>query len=434
MASPDLAVPATEGSTSQVTSHRLDTQQPGGPIHLHGAGEVTTALHNWSGQQPESPTRTANIRIRRSRYGSALLQSPARAGHTACMQQIFEAVGHSQHELHSTPTALYPQLPNISRKALPTLDRSPDASVALQPKATCPSKKYYPKSLCLSTNLSRVVASASEAHASLTHTSNRSSGSWSDDSGYIATNLRARGHSFNMDERIHDWLRALSGPESQDSKGLNEQCPSTPDEHHVLVHIGRTGRSQAGSSQSRHVHQEKGLVMAELSDPFVCDIDGRHLTTASSSDVQGHGTMAIGHANVTKKPMSHVSNRQSAIPLHGSCIRMSRSVLKHSPPRSFFVGKTDTSPLGHEVLDEGGVQLSPLTPDVCTERGPSRYHNRNLKKTCNTKTPSRARPTMTFQAPLLKENDFLKELGSYKSDDLFTPSGSRTGTRFRRGQ
>jgi hypothetical protein len=347
------------------------------------------------------------------------------------MQQIFEAAGHSQHELQRTPTALYPQLPNISRKALSTLDGSPNKRMTLQSKNRLHPQDYRPESLCLSISLSRIVASAGEG---LPHASDRSSGSWSDDSGYIVTTSRARGNSFTMSERVHDWLRALSSPDSQVSEGLNDQRPTTPDEYHVLDQTGSIGRCRTGSSQSRDLPRKNCMVMSEFSDPFVSDVEGQHSTTAFSLEAQGHDAMAVGHTIATKTPASHISDQRCSSQLHKHYTRFSRVPHEHSPPRSASVAKTRRAPLGNQILQEGGIQLSPLSPDVCIERGPSRYHNRKLQNTCDLRTPSRNRPAMTFQAPRLKENEILKELGNHKSDELFTPLGSRTGTRFRREQ
>jgi hypothetical protein len=155
-----------------------------------------------------SPTRTANIRVRRSNYGSKLLQSPARPGYASRMRQLFEDAGSDHQEQRKNIAILYPQLPNISRKAAPSLTNN---TVVVQRANTQASSGYRPESLCLSTNLPVAVSSISAPHVSLIHPS---SGSWSDDSGYIVTTrARSGGCTIEPTERVRNWLLELPNPD-----------------------------------------------------------------------------------------------------------------------------------------------------------------------------------------------------------------------------
>jgi hypothetical protein len=87
----------------------------------------------------------------------------------------------------------------------------------------------------------------------------------------------------------------------------------------------------------------------------------------------------------------------------------------------------------NEAIEEGGVQLSPLSPNVCIERGPSRYHSpRNLHDASDAVTPSKHRPTSLFQSPQLKENVVLQSYDFNETNGPHTSRTNRLETRFRR--
>jgi hypothetical protein len=337
-----------------------------------GTHDSTTG-RSWSAQQLYSPTTAANIRVRRSTRDSTLLLSPARAGYATRMRQIFEDVGRDQGELQITSRTLYPQLANISRKALPSPPSPP-------PKSTHNSSKYRLESLCLSTNLPSVVASVGQARASLTHQSQRSSGSWSDDSGYILTNsshTRCSSFTLTPDERIRIWLYEL--PEwktgiadadwrmesvlEQDAKGLSSR--GGRDEMHTFT-SGQT----------------------DPFEPKARDYDTNFI-------LPGHGSSE----NVA-----------------GDCNQMGLNPFNrfHTPSP-----KARTDP---QLLEEGGIQLSPLNPNVCIERGPARYHS-NRKPREVAMIGARGSPIL-FRATRLKENVVLKNEGNSNCGSPLKPWGN----------
>jgi hypothetical protein len=303
---------------------------------------------------PESPTRAANIRVRRS---LKLLQSTARAGYTIRMRQIFEDAGNDYPEQQNDTAVLYPQLPNISRKAAPSPLKSPNRNGAAHQATVHASPTYRPESLCLSTKLSLAVPAAGTPHASLLYLSERSSGSWSDDSGYIVT-TRSRSCSpvVPLNERIHTWLLELPDREMSPAQNDTEE------------------KQQLASDASR---------CYDTNDPIVCgtSIDNNQEPSPFVEDP------FVYNGNTPSRFELHENGRTAAV-LDCRSVRIISDSVENSKP-----------------LEEVGVQVSPLSPNVCVERGPSRYHStRKSFETSNVATPSETRFMPTFQAPQLKEN------------------------------
>ncbi|CAN9327191.1 unnamed protein product [Alternaria alternata] len=84
--SPDggIALEPSDGAHTSLTTNDIFTD--------HGFAQPIRLASKLPGPDDSlsSPTKQANIRVRRANNGSALLQSPARAGHAARMRQIFE--------------------------------------------------------------------------------------------------------------------------------------------------------------------------------------------------------------------------------------------------------------------------------------------------------------------------------------------------------
>jgi hypothetical protein len=364
----------------------------------------------------ESPTsqQTANIRIRRSNCGSKLLQSPARPGFASRMQQLFEDAGSDHQEQRKNTAILYPQLPNISRKAAPSLTNS---TVVVQRTHMQASPRYRPESLCLSTNLPVAVSSIDAPHVSLIHPS---SGSWSDDSGYFVT-TRARSGSCTIEsiERVHTWLLELPDPD-EDAGTIDTMEERKLTMTHLQKPVEQVARLD-GLSQ-----EDDAKSSSSMEDPFVCDRDA--LSHPEAIDNRS-ATQCIGY-----RPLRDISDVCKPLHLdHLSQVHTSTvaKVINVSPEDRGNVRGTRVWCNESEVFEEGGIQLSPLSPNVCIERGPSRYHSpRKHHDMSNATTPSKTRPTSLFQLPRLKENVVLQPHDFNETNGPVTPRINRLGTRF----
>jgi hypothetical protein len=333
-----------------------------------------------------SPTRTANTRVRRSNYCSKLLQSPARPGYASRMRQLFEDAGSDNQEQRKNIAILYPQLPNISRKAAPAPTNN---TVVVQQANTQASPRYCPESLCLSTNLPVAVSPIGAPHVSLIHPS---SGSWSDDSGYVVT-TRARSGSCTIEptERVRTWLLELPNPD-EDAGTVD----TTEEEQLAMIHFQQPDEEVAtldGLSQ-----EEDAKSSSSMRGPFVCDHDALSCLEE------------LGNRSVTERIGYRVLRNISDVckPLNlDHLIQIDKPTLidavSTSPKDRGDVRVTREWCNENEALEEGGVQLSPLSPNVCIERGPSQYHSpRKLHDASDAGTTSKHCPTLLFQLPRLE--------------------------------
>jgi hypothetical protein len=369
---------------------------PEGGISLtsceRGATHTSTTERNGSAQQLCSPTTAANIRVRRSNRGSTLLHSPARAGYATRMRQIFEDAGRDQGELQSTSRALYPQLANISRKASPSPSNSPTKSTDGLPR-------YRPDSLCLSANLRSIVASTGGVGVSLAHQSQRSSGSWSDDSGYIVTsNSHTRHSSFTLtpDERIRIWLCEL--PE--------EKIEDVEEDGRMESVLERN----ADSIDRRHNRDEMLPFASDHTSPFGSDLHEYDATYT----LPPHGP--LGDVPGVRNQLRFSAPNQFHIPSPKARLRTSTQHDENVSDNRAFPGDA-------QLLEEGGIQLSPLSPNVCIERGPARYHSN--RKPREMTAPCRLGSPTPIRAPRLKENVVLENEAGNSRKSLRTPYNNR---------
>ncbi|USP82629.1 uncharacterized protein yc1106_09903 [Curvularia clavata] len=303
---------------------------------------------------PSSPLGLANIRIRRPPHGSLLLQSPARAGHAARMRQIFEHASREQQPPQPTKPLLYPQLPNVSRKASPPLASMPNYCQQASPT------RLPQQSLCMSTASSRAGFRHAQAVFAM---SEQSSESWSDDSGYLLTrsHISKLAPAFVPDDRITEWLTSVS----------------TPDYEEHDAHVQDYDAPCRYSSSELSDNASSGLAQQPLESRPV------KVTIEDVSPGQG---LTYTRDSVPLKPSfplkelitDHVSTAHPTTPIH-----------------SYY------SDAIHPLLSSANevIQLSPLSPNVCIERGPSRYHSSR-----NTQYSNRASPSTKIQTTPSKEN------------------------------
>ncbi|KAG9189676.1 hypothetical protein G6011_06544 [Alternaria panax] len=338
-ASPDggIAIGPSDGAYTSCITNNISTN--------HGYAQpiqVTSGLLK-SNDLLDSPSKQANIRVRRANNAPALLQSPARAGHAARMRQIFEDAGRGHTSTQPEQTLLYPQLPNISRKASPTREHNRDE----QHCAPTSSPTRRPKSLCVSTSSFRIVQHKPQLNSP--HISEQSSESWSDDTGYFVAGSRNRTSSLTIPsrDRICDWLTSVSecelktptvGDEIEGQSGNFSSPLALPPK---LTDVDVVNKSPEQSPTS--------ACDTAIQDPFL-DFDSDPRTPSLFKGLPARRFPALS----SSKPLTSQAQTQSA-----------ETVTIHSR----------TSPAKRSILEDGGVQLSPLSPNVCIERGPTRYHS-----------------------------------------------------------
>ena len=365
---------------------------------------------------PESPSRIANIGVRRSEYGSALLQSPARAGHAERMRQIFQQAGREHNAAQAGGGALYPQLPNVSRKTSPP----PYHSTRPQQLAHCTSSGCPPNVWCLPPDVDVVLPWPDRSERNISRSAEQTSGSWSDDSGYFIT--ASRGHAFNLvvspDERIYDWLRNLS---SSEIKSMEEPIKDSTNDHH------RHHRPKQISTE----HNE-----TIGTDPLTYNRYENNLSSLSSQSKGQDQLFLSSSRNLVLKDMSVIHQ-----PFNFS--QVEEPLLEHDIEQPAPSSMPCVSPLQieechikfrgafeDEALKDASSELSPLSPNVCIERGPSRYHARRKSTHASSNaSPCKKPSSLRVQAPQLKENVRQSAEGTSRFGSPLILDAKRLGTR-----
>lgn len=316
---------------------------PSGGVNLRSNSHSTPTHTNVI--EPVSPAGVANIGVRRSKYGAVLLQSPARAGHAVRMKQIFEESSEASRHPHCN---LYPQLPNISRKAV-----GQPASKSHSPPIVAP---YRPESVCLSSRIHTTVPQHAELCMSYPQRTICSSESWSDDSGYIVTNSRGRSSSFGipLNEQIYGWLSSVSpGPNTTSGETDGKLVNKSTSGHSGVTHI-------PPASVALGVNAQESYASSHL--------DSEELDSYFNSC----------------EPVSPLpSSNLQPIPTYNGDITIHSTKPYLTAPEQPTAQTTTSS---FEFNEEGGV---PLSPNVCTERGPSRHRSTRKTRKVDASTPTK---------------------------------------------
>jgi hypothetical protein len=360
-----------------------------------------------SSQRLVPSTRTANIRTRRSNYGSTLLQSPARAGYAMRMRQMFENAGRSHHELLATNSISYPQLPNISRKASPPPVRSLILGGIPQQATPRGSSSYRQESLCVSQNPPLAMS-----QTSLPHPSERSSGSWSDDSGYIVTRPRdCSGSSMiSPDEWILAWLFEVLDPKDElSARSIEKQVPDRSLGQTSLERGGRDmsdfngvcwpkAKGKSSTASNPKARQARcSEVLSMHGDPFVSETCDSSSHASYQLNTQGKEVNETSSEDCVLRNVSEDSKPLDINDVNGIHTPLSQ-YHEHNPE----MGRDSQ---GAHTLEDGGIEISPLSVNVCIERGPSRYHsNRKSRDMSKVTTPCKDRPVIHLRVPQTKEN------------------------------
>jgi hypothetical protein len=352
------------------------------------------------GNRPSKLPEGANIGRRRAQHSSSiLLTSPARPGHASRMRQIFDAAATPIPTFCRTETALYPQLPNISRAA------SPPTSIRRGWVA--------PRAAGLRTILQHAAPLSAQANSkeSSTLASESSSGSGSDDSKYIVFgHARSLAEAASTAHRIEDWLSTatLDINETEETsitaETSNNSCPQASiaqDELRMASTVthGRMTSSNWHSPIPQAV-QPKSCCATHmlLHDPFVAGLSSGASSTGRSA------TAAEDSCRTSTSPRSQGRVSDARRKLDFESLEFATKV---SPAFATSTPKAINHIFSDATNDgDGGIEWSPLSPNVCTKRGPSRYH---LAYT-NRLAASPTRPPMqtSFFAPLRELVDLTK--------------------------
>ncbi|KAF2476356.1 uncharacterized protein BDR25DRAFT_375279 [Lindgomyces ingoldianus] len=313
--------------------HQLvtSTESPDGGVSLHSSDITGTP----NIRTPPSSKRIANVGIRRSQYTSVLLESPARPSHASRMRQIFEEASFGKVvSSASNGMVAYPQLPNTSRAHSPT-DRHPQSSYG--PGFLLPSNR--PDS-----------AEATPERLQRPTSSENLSESWSGDSDYLITEHRYHrsSRSISPQPRIDDWLSTVS----QEDGFSEEKCV-------VLRSQATNSVPSASSILPSHYNRTPppSVLMSSAipSNPVLAHPGRLHRQVLD---------VCLSKTEVDQPPKLEASQYHGILLPPETPPGTTRSQLKQS-----------CTPHESIDLDDGGIQLSPLSPNVCIARGPSRYHS-----------------------------------------------------------
>jgi hypothetical protein len=285
---------------------------------------------------------SANTRVRRAQYGLALTQSPARAGHSVRMKEIFGGA-----EYHGG-NSLYPQLPNISRRvaSLP-LDNAGEDDKASR-NSTPSSTELSSDSASLPQAIARPAQEFPGASKLCIGESVGNNDSWSDDTGYLDASSSTRSSRINQlpAERIHAWLQTIS------------DCDAVRNHDNDVCTSPLTSISAAAKKATRSAFESGQSPLSIMDHPL--DRHNQHV-----DDHDDEQDLSLG-TNLGIDTASHGSTHSR--PEHCPDTSMSSSTFVLS------TRKKESSKFPAGKSDEDVVDIKPLSPNVCVERGPSRHH------------------------------------------------------------
>lgn len=181
-----------------------------GPSQQSSSARVPTASLFEGTREPRllSPRRITNTSTRRDRVGSTLLQSPARAGHSACMRHIFDATEQRPLGLRQSQDATYSALPDTSRK--PSFLTKYRAAIGSPTTDNGSLSQDQPPLVSADTTVD--LSQPPQPHIPEGAASGPSSPSWSDDSSYLNASPRCDKSALagSPTERVREWLLEIS--------------------------------------------------------------------------------------------------------------------------------------------------------------------------------------------------------------------------------
>jgi hypothetical protein len=303
-----------------------------------------------------SPVQTANVSARRC-VRPTLSQSPARSGHSTCMRKIFDdplrplALRQRHHDV------IYPPLPNVSSHLQLSGNRLRGHVSASSLHRLPPQERQSGR------DQPRVLARSA---------SRSPSESWSDASIYVeAETVHASpGLAASPYDQVQDWLSTMIydgdiGP-SNKTAGVVDGHLNRP-----MVRDGTSIMHNNIISNETGTFKNDGAVYLPCSQRQIFD-------TCKTFDFdqpppsQAHKTVG--------SPIRFRSADARATYVHVTPIRTRKSSCREDP------------------------ELSPLSPNVCTERGPSEYRRPCTAEIAAGMSSASSRLPFRYQRRFLKEN------------------------------
>ncbi|KAF2007272.1 hypothetical protein P154DRAFT_592504 [Amniculicola lignicola CBS 123094] len=371
-----------------------------------GSYQVTSSpakgLNEFQTRRPPQTTpssqKIANVGARRSQRSAMLLQSPARPGHTTRMRQMFQ--GASMDTVHSRGRVnLYPQLPNVSRDCTPIMECQAD-------KQSCTSKSA---SLLLPPNLPALSDLKKPAEVLKSQTP-EISGAWLGDSSYLTTDSPVPRSSPYVSSRPHidDWLSTISLHETPlrnngrpASSIFQNNSPSNTHSKAIFaspsnLHDGKdTTRFCTADTLGLELHRPTQTGNQDYNGPFHRSRTSDALLKSPSSP-QSRSHMSnrcrpsLSAQGSEPRNPSSPSKNQSPLNID-PCVELDvpePATIKYSlPSNGVPIGlltpvtskpshlRETHSPRERYDYANSELDLSPLSPNVCTRRGSSRYHS-----------------------------------------------------------
>ncbi|KAF1958961.1 hypothetical protein CC80DRAFT_591836 [Byssothecium circinans] len=398
--------PATPLHPHPQSGHGHSQQSPDGGVSLEGP------VRGVARSPPTTPSfsrNSANVGRRRSQHGSMLLRSPARPGYSSRMKQIFEDAGMENFTPLNDVAPLYPQLPNISRLSSPK-HREQRCEIVVPNIAGNRHGVILPSPEALSA-LPEIEQSCESPVMS-----EHSSGSWTDDSGYINVESRNRRSAESPKRLVLDWLTTVSATdecqkESVGSGGSDTSLERTCVNSTASMQLSRDRRPHRAFRISRKSPPNAKILRIHRTSPTDPFVIRREVDTETTYD----------HRSTASKDLSYSARAQRHI--SDTCKRLDFDQAGRSSNLKIASPKPEGSdgaltPTAKELQDveAGGIQLSPLSPNVCVERGPSRYLSRR-----NSPTKAPAELTAPSCTPM-KENLAIEAETMYSSRSWQTMS------------
>jgi hypothetical protein len=303
-----------------------------------------------------SQVQTANAGARRC-IGSALSQSPARKGHSTCMRNIFDdplrplALRQRPHDV------IYPPLPNISRQLSPLKKHHQNRKAAPRLYQPPPQECQYDQTT------PRVSADSAPRS---------SPDSWSDDSIYLEA------------ERLHTSTSLAESPNAR----VRDWLSTTDEDGHI------SASNEMAENLSVHLH---GPALRDRTAVKPNDVtsDEAEMSTNNFPAYLLHSRRQVSDTCKTFA-FDQVPAKQA------HKIGNSSTRYHSSTPTATYVHATPPQACASSRRED--LELSPLSPNVCTERGPSRYHKfRTAEIEANPPSTSLRLP-FGYQRRCFKEN------------------------------
>ncbi|KAI8937528.1 hypothetical protein NX059_005246 [Plenodomus lindquistii] len=316
------------------------------------------------------------------------------------MHQLFEDAGRGQATPAGARGALSPQLPNTSQKDAPSIHKHAQDAPNVGNVQSGP----HPRSSCRSTDSILIGSQADPLLAVRLPVTGHTSGSWSDDSVYLNTDTsRKSGLTPSPSQRIQDWLANVD--EVVDLDGTTDTRDAESGQHEVLwvdseikgcIPVERDeSRSSSTALGNSWMNLTASLQVGDaIDDPFI----GNDLVHVRST----RWALKKPCTNLRIPPLptrleESVPNNEEQLfnPASSKATTNTKGKAEYTTTPKMTPARVDQQQgegisVDASTDDDGEVELRPLSPNVCIERGPSKYHS-------SPKSPTRKQAPILFK-------------------------------------